>query len=66
MSPLGTVSQLGEVNVRPLSVPASYNSPGTLKLSIQPLSSLQRETLEIPVNQSGEGISRVIKDTWKS
>ena len=74
----GSVSQFGDVNVNPLSVPASIgkawysNNITFLKLITTSVlkagmksPSLQRLTLSRPMNQSGEGTIFVITDIWE-
>ena len=74
----GSVSQFGDVNVNPLSVPASIgkawysNNITFLKLMTTSVlkagmksPSLQRLTLSSPMNQSGEGTIFVITDIWE-
>ena len=61
-SSLGCVAQLGEVNVRPLSVPASIGDTSSLAWSTHP-PSLHRSRLSRPMNQSGEGTRAVRQDS---
>lgn len=60
----GIVSKLGEENVNPLSVPASYgkSSNGTYSFQWSPS---HRSTLSTPTNQSGLGTIRTINDSWR-
>ena len=62
-SPLGSVAQLGEVKVRPLSVPASMGETSILALSSHS-PSWHRSRSSRPVNQSGEGTMAVMHDSW--
>ena len=63
-SSLGSVSQLGEVKVSPLSVPASIGETLIFKVSAHfPL--LQSSTFDRPMNQSGEGTIAVKQDTFR-
>lgn len=59
----GMVSKLGEENVNPLSVPASYGKRTSETFSFHWLPS-QRLMLSTPTNQSGLGTILTINDSW--
>ena len=63
--PAGTVGQFGDVNVNPLSVPASIGSASTVRVSVKCPFGPQRSKLSKPTNQSGEGTNLDIRETWK-
>lgn len=60
----GMVSKLGEENVNPLSVPASYGKSSSDTFSFQ-WSPSHRSTLSTPTNQSGLGTIRTMNDSWR-
>lgn len=61
----GMVSKLGEENVNPLSVPASYGKRTSETLSFH-WSPSHRLMLSTPTNQSGLGTILTINDSWRS
>lgn len=58
----GIVAKLGEENVKPLSVPASYGESSTDICSVQ-RSFSHRFKLSMPTNQSGLGTILTAKET---